>query len=565
MQRPWIEVTTIGDLVDRQASQSSAEALVFPDSRTTYPELAELSDRFARSLLGAGVRPGDKVGILMPNNLEYVLALIATAKLGAVSVPVNGRFRTYELGHVLSHADVTVLLTAAGPVPSTDYPAMLTDVFTDLKGQDPRALRVGAAPQLRQIIDLGGTAEGLLTREQFEAGGEGISPDEVETLKARVRVRDVALLMYTSGTTARPKGCLLCHEAVVRQGRNVALTRFRLTPADRFWDPLPLFHCGGLVPMLGCFSAGARYCHAGHFDADVALRMLEEERVTVAYPAFETIWFAVLNHPRFEDADLSSIRVIQNICVPERLAQFEARMPWAVQVTSYGSTECATNLTLPFPDDPYDVRINTLGHPIEGMEVKICDPETGVEKPFGEVGELCFRGYSRFDGYYKDPELTAQTIDADGFFHSGDLASADADGRLRFAGRLKDMLKVGGENVSALEVEAFLAGHPAIEIVQIVGADDARYGEVPAAFIQLRPAAAATDQEIIDYCIGRIATFKVPRYVRFVTEWPMSGTKIQKFRLREQLAEELQSRGVTEAPRIVAPAEPRAEASVVQP
>jgi len=561
-RRLWIEVTTIGDLIDRQGSLSDAEALVFPDSRTTYPELAALSDRVARSLRGAGVGPGDKVGILMANNLDYVLALIASAKLGAVSVPVNGRFKTHELGHVLSHADVNLLLTSAGPPGSPDFPTMLGEVFPDLEDHDPRALRLSGAPALRQIVDLGGGSAGMLTREEFEALEGTVSLEEIGMLQERVRVRDIALLMYTSGTTAKPKGCLITHEAVVRQGRYVALTRFRLTPADRFWDPLPLFHIGGLVPMIGTFAAGARYCHAGHFDADVALRMLEDERVTVGYPAFETIWWAVLNHPRFPEADLSSMRLMQNITVPERLAQFEAKMPWVAQVTSYGSTECASNLTLPFPDDPYEVRINTLGHPVEGMEVKVTDPETGERRPTGEVGELCFRGYSRFEGYYKDPELTASTIDDEGFFHSGDLVSMDAEGRLVYAGRIKDMLKVGGENVAALEVEAFLAAHPAIEIVQIVGADDARYGEVPAAFVQLKPGVTASESDVIDFCRGKIASFKVPRYVRFVTDWPMSGTKIQKFRLREQLAEELQALGITEAPKLESGPRPAAPASV---
>ncbi len=569
-ERVWIEVTTIGDLVDRQAARSGADAIVFPGSRTTFPELAHLSDEMARALRGAGIGPGDKVGILMPNCLDFVLAVVATAKLGAVSVPVNGRFKAHELGHVLAHADIGVLLTAAGPPGSPDYPAILGDVFGDLAGQDPHALALARAPALRRIVDLGSLTDGsstdgsltdgsstdgtsnhgMLTRAQFEAGAAGVEVEEIRRLGLRVRVRDIALLMYTSGTTARPKGCLITHEAVVRQGNYVAVTRFRLGSEDRFWDPLPLFHCGGLIPMLGCISVGARYVHAGHFEADVALRQLEDERITVAYPAFETIWFGILDHPRFARADLSSIRLIQNIAVPERLAQFEARMPWAAQVTSYGSTESATNLTLPFPDDPYDVRINTLGHPVEGMEVRITDPETGRERPVGEVGELCFRGYSRFEGYYKDPELTAQAIDPDGFFHSGDLASVDAHGRLRYAGRLKDMLKVGGENVAAIEIEAFLVTHPAVNIAQVVGADDARYGEVAAAFLELAPNARTTEAEIIQFCVGRIATFKVPRYVRFVTDWPMSGTKIQKFRLREQLAAELEQLGITEAPRV---------------
>jgi fatty-acyl-CoA synthase len=545
-----ISVTTVGDVVDARAAISERTAIVFPDIRLTYPELSELTDRYARALRSLGVTAGAKVGILMPNRIEFAAALIAVAKLGAVCVPINGRFKAHELGYVLEHADVRVLLTCAGPDGTTDYPAMLGDVFPGVGDQDPRALALPEAPLLRQIVDFGGERAGFLTREQFEAEMDAVALDEVKALQRRVLVRGTALLMYTSGTTARPKGCLLSHEAIVRHAANVARTRFLIAEEDVFWDPLPLFHCGGIVPMLGCFSMGATYCHAGHFDPDVALRMLEEERVTVAYPAFETIWLGILNHPRFGEADLRCIKVIQNIATPEKLAQFEARMPWAVQVTSYGSTECATNLTLPLPDDPYEVRINTLGTPLDGVEVKIVDPETRLERPVGEVGELSFRGYSRFDGYYKDPEQTAASIDADGWFYTGDLASLDEGGRLIYAGRLKDMLKVGGENVSALEVEDYLAGHPAVDIVQVVAAPDARYDEVAAAFVQLRPGASATEEELIDFCLGRIATFKVPRYVRFVTEWPMSGTKIQKFVLRETIAGELESRGISEAPRL---------------
>ena len=222
-------------------------------------------------------------------------------------------------------------------------------------------------------------------------------------------------------------------------------------------------------------------------------------------------------------------------------------MPYAAQVSSYGATECASNLTLSLPDDPYDARMDTLGEPLPGMEVKIADPETGETLPPGVIGELCFKGYALFEGYYKDAELTAACFDADGFFHSQDLAKLTLEGRLIYTGRLKDMLKVGGENVSALEVEGYLVTHPAVSIAQVVAAPDERYGEVAAAFIQSR--AEVTEQELIDFCLGQIATFKVPRYVRFVDEWPMSGTKIQKFVLRERIAAELRERGVTSAPK----------------
>ena len=549
----WIEATTLGDLVDRTAEwREGHEALVFPDARVRYRELADLIDAYARSLRGLGVGPGDHVGMLMPNRLEFVLVLLGTAKLGAVAVPVNGRFKAHELGHVVAHADLRVLAVAPGPPGTPDYPAMVAELFPEAGGQDPRALALDGAPRLRQIVDLGSNdpRSGLLSADGFAAAADGVPLEEVRTLQARVRIRDVGLLMYTSGTTSHPKGCLLTHEAIVRHGVNVQRTRFRTTPDDRFWDPLPLFHIGGIVPMVGCLGIGATFYHAGHFDPDQALDTLVGERITLAYPAFETIWLQVLDHPRFAASDLDALRIVQNIAIPEALARMDARLPTAIQVSSFGATECASNLTLPDPDDPLDVRTETLGTPLPGMELKIVDPETGVEQPTGVVGELCLRGYARFEGYYKDPEQTARAVDGDGWFHTGDLGSVDADGRLRYAGRLKDMLKVGGENVSALEVEGYLAGHAAVQIVQVVGVPDARYQEVPAAFVELRPGASATEEELVEFCVGRIATFKVPRYVRFVSEWPMSGTKIQKFVLRQRLADELAAAGITEAPRI---------------
>jgi fatty-acyl-CoA synthase len=546
----WISVTTIGDLVDRQANRSQRDALVMPGVRLTYPELARLTDDFATRLLGLGVGPGDKVAVLMPNTVDYVAAIIATAKLGAVSVPINGRFKVHECSHVVAHSDAKVLLTGADPH-GTDYPRLIGQVFPELAGRPAHdGLQLAAAPELRRVVDLTGAAPGFLTRAEFERAGADVPVERVKELQRRVRVRDIALLMYTSGTTARPKGCLLTHEAITRQAEKVARTRFFLTEADSFWDPLPLFHCGGIVPMLGCFSVGAKFCHAGHFDAGAALRTMAQERCTVLYPSFETIWWAVLDHPEFATTDLSAVRLMQNIATPERLAQFEARMPWARQVSSYGSTECATNLTLSLPDDPAEVRLGTLGRPVDGMEVLIVDPETGEPVPAGVMGELCFRGYSSFEGYYKDEEATARAFDADGWFHSGDRACVDGAGNVIFGGRLKDMLKVGGENVAAIEIEGFLARHPAVAIAQVVGVPDGRYTEVPAAFVQLAPGAQLTETELIDFCVGSIATYKVPRYVRFVTEWPMSGTKVQKFVLKERLAAELAAAGITEAPRL---------------
>ena len=265
----------------------------------------------------------------------------------------------------------------------------------------------------------------------------------------------------------------------------------------------------------------------------------------MAYPAFETLWLQVLNHPRFGEADLSRLRLIQNIASPERLIYLQGRLPDAIEVSSYGATECSSNLTLPLADDPVEVRLHTLGHPpARDRDQDHRSRDGGRGAPRTGRASSASRGYSRFEGYYKDPELTAATIDEDGWFHSADLAQLDDARRLVYAGRLKDMLKVGGENVSALEVEDFLSRHDAVDIAQVVAAPDVRYGAVAAAFVQLKPGAVVGEQELIGFCHGQIASYKVPRHVRFVTDWPMSGTKIQKFVLRDQIAAELESRGM---------------------
>jgi fatty-acyl-CoA synthase len=531
-------VTTIGDLVDQRAEQTDATALVIGGQRLTYPEVSAGSDQFAAALAALGVRRGDRVGILMPNSAEFALALIGIAKLGAIAVPVNSRFRSHEAGYVVGHAEVKVLLTAADPN-GPDFPGIAAEILAS--GQaltDARIVDFSALPR-----------RGFLTVAEFRAAAGEVTDGYVKDRQACVRVLDITLLMYTSGTTARPKGCLLTHESLVRQGEKVARTRLHLTPEDAVWDPLPMFHCGGTVPMLGVFSVGAKFCHPGFFEPGPSLRAIKEEHCTVLYPAFEAIWLPMISHPEFKAEELQHVRLVQNIATPERLEQFEAAMPWAKQVTSYGSTECATNLTMGLESDPPELRLGTLGPPVEGMEVKITDPETGLEVPPGVMGELCFRGYSCFDGYYKDPELTAAAFDADGFFHSGDRAAVSPSGHLIYGGRLKDMLKVGGENVAAIEIEDYLAGHPAVGIVQVVGVPDARYGEVPAAFIEIATGATLTEDEVIAYCLGKIASYKVPRYIRFVTQWPMSGTKVQKFALREPLVAELTTNGIPEAPR----------------
>ena len=339
-------------------------------------------------------------------------------------------------------------------------------------------------------------------------------------------------MMYTSGTTANPKGCPITHEHLVRNGINMNREKYLMGPDDRMWDPLPLFHMSTILPMAALFDAGGTFITSTHFEAGTALRMIEEEKATVLFAAFPTITAALVNHPDFKSRDLSRVKRINNVAPPDLMRQFEAAFPHACQTAAYGLTEVGGVIAFGHPDDSEDHRLRACGTPFPGIEVRITDPETAERVPNGQRGEIVIKGYAVFDGYYKDPVKTADTF-RDGWFRTGDLGMVDDSRQIFFLGRLKDMLKVGGENVAAVEIESFISNHPAVKLVQVVGVPDARLVEVAAAFIELRPGAKATEQEIIEFCKGKIASFKVPRHVRFVTEWPMSSTKIQKYKLRD--------------------------------
>ena len=546
-----IEVTTVGDCVDRAAQKWSHDAIVFPGGRATYPEFAARIDRFARAFIGLGIDAGDKVGIRMEQGVDYYAALVGAAKVGAVAVPVNVRFKALEISHVIVNSDMTALIGSPDGGEVGRNIELLREALPSLAEASSRELSLEEAPRLRHIIvDGPGMQPWVVDSREFDAAGDGVTPQDVDARRLAVRVRDTAVLMYTSGTTAHPKGAMLSHEALVREGLTVARTRFSLTADDVVWTPLPLYHIGGIAFAFACFSVGPTYCHSGRFEPEVAVRQLREEHCTVAIPAFEMLWMAVLDHPTFDLADLDALRIVFNVGVPERLRQLQERVPHAVQVSGFGSTEACSFLTLGEVDDSLEDRLNTTGRPLPGLQVKILSLDTGRKAEPDEVGVILYRGWSVFDGYYNDVERTAEAFDAEGWFHSGDLGSIDLNGRMRFAGRLKDMLKVGGENVAAAEVEGFLLRHEAVAVAQVVAAPDARYGEVPAAFIQVAPGAAVTDVGIVDFCLGSISTFKVPRYVRFVDEWPMSGTKITKYVLREQIKAELQAGGLVEAPKL---------------
>ncbi len=529
-----IEVTTLGDLLLRAADRwPGNDALVFPDSRRTFSELGARARAMARALVALGVRPGEHVGILMPNGPTFVELLFGCALAGAVPVPLNGRYKADETGYVVANADLAVLLTSDAVSEFADFGGILHEAFPELARQaDPRNLSLPGAPALRGMVMYGAPTPGFLGGAGFEALGGAVDDAEVDRRRAAVALKDPCVMMYTSGTTARPKGCLLSHEAVIRNAFAMNAGKYFFGPGDRCWDPLPMFHMAAILPMLTMFAGGAALLSMRHFDAGAALRMIEAERATAIFPLFPTVMTALVNHPDFPRRDLSRVRRVSNTGLAETLRQFQAAMPWAVHTSAYGMTENGGGMCMGAPSDSEERRIGTCGTPLPGMEVRIVDPETGARRPPGMAGELLVRGYSVFGGYYRDPVRTAEVL-RDGWFHTGDLCSVDGEGYVTCHGRLKDMLRVGGENVAAAEIEAFLSTHPAVKLAQVIAVPDARLQEVAAAFIELKPGRAVSEREIIDFCRGRIAGFKVPRHVRFVTEWPMSASKVQKVRLRE--------------------------------
>lgn len=540
-----IDVTTIGDLLlkayDRYPERT---ALIFPDSRWTYSELVARAMRTARGLKALGVKPRDHVGILMPTSPDLVEVFFAVAFCGAVSVLINARYRSTELAYVVENADLVTLITTDATAEQVNFVERLSQALPGLENNArPAELKLEAAPKLRSIVLRGrSTPAGFLTQAEFERRAGHVSDADVHRARIATRVRDFGLILYTSGTTSNPKGCLISHEAMVRNSSVLGRHRFQLNFEDKIWSPLPLFHIAAMLPLLAIFEVGGAYIGMPYFEPGLALKMLQDHKATMAFSPFVTFLQALLYHPDFEKTDLSSVRLM-NSCFaaqPKSVGDaYRIAMPQTLQAGTFGMTEASGIVSTGHWGMNPELGFSRLGLPLIGQEVRIVDPESGSELPVGERGEVLVRGYNLFDGYYRDPAKTAEALDAEGWFHSGDIGSVDEHGHVMFYTRLKDMLKVGGENVAAAEIEAQLTKHPAVKLAQVVGLPDEKYAEVPAAFVELAPDAQVTEKELIDFCKRDIAGFKVPRLIRFVTEWPMSASKIQKFQLRNQLLQEL--------------------------
>ena len=549
--------TTVGDLLDRQAERfGDNDALVHVDwgVRYSYEAFRAECDRVARGLLTLGINKGDHVCIWATNYPEWVVTQFATAKIGAVMVTVNPAYRTHELEYVLKQSDASAIILI-GNFRSSDYVGMLNEVVPELATSAPGQLRSDKLPYLRNVIFIPpyATASEDISREcppgmwpwdYVRERGEEISASALAQRQATCHPDDVINIQYTSGTTGNPKGVMLSHHNIIS---NMVYTGqgLHLTEQDRLCIPVPLYHCFGCCGgSLLCLINGATMVFPSeYFDPLKTLQAVEKERCTVIH-GVPTMFIAELGHPEFEKFDLSTLRtgiMAGSPCPIEVMRQVIDRMGVSEITIGYGQTEAAPIITLTRSDDTIEKRVTTVGPVIPEVEVKIIDPETGQEVASGEQGELYSRSLMNMKGYYKMPEASADAIDPEGWLHTGDLATVDEEGYYKITGRLKDMIIRGGENVYPREIEEFLYTNPKVSDVQVIGVPDQRVGEEVMAWLMLKPGETATEEEVREFCRGKIAHYKVPRYVKFVSEFPMTVTgKIQKFVMRDMAIEELQ-------------------------
>ena len=532
----WFEKRTIGSLPAQAAARwGSREALRFQERRWSFAELSASIDDAARGLMVLGVEPGEKVSLWMVNRPEFIQTTYAVIKIGAVLIPVNTRFRTEDVAYVLGQSDSTTLVISerSGPI---DYVAMLREAVPSLgtghsELADPRFL------MLRRVIVVGdGRHPGTVHWEDMRQAGASGEDRELERRAEAVSPDDTAFLMYTSGTTGFPKGVMHSH-AIVRNVIDRA-SRMGITETDVIMNYLPLFHLYGFSEgLLMSMLTGARQVLTETFAPEEVLDLIRQEAATLL-SGFDIHFKELCEAQERGPRDVSSVRtgiLAAGMASSVPTARRARRVFGRPFLSGYGMSEFGVGATLSFLDSTEEQCVEASGYPAPGYEIRVVDPETGRDRPRGEPGEILVRSYMLMQGYYKQSEETARTIDTDGWLHTGDMGILRPDGHLRFVGRYKDMLKIGGENVDPMEVEAYLMGHPAINLAAVVAYPDARLSEVGVAFVRLEPGQALTEEQVLDYCRGKIASFKIPRRVIFVDEYPMTSSgKIQKAKLREE-------------------------------
>jgi fatty-acyl-CoA synthase len=532
---------TIGAYFDRVANEHpNNPALVLRHQNVdwTYSELQQRVDQLAAGLISLGIEPGDRVGIWGPNSAEWVLTQLATAKIGAIMVCINPAYRLYELEYALNKVECKALITDE-QFKTSDYLGMLNTLAPELEQCVPGQLDAAKLPHLKHVIRMG-SAKSLGMYNFDEVCTHALDNDfsVLADLQSKLKPDDAINIQFTSGTTGNPKGATLSHCNILNNGYLTG-EAMRLSPTDKLCIPVPLYHCFGMVlAVLACVSHGATMVFPGEaFDPEQTLQTVQDEQCTALH-GVPTMFITELDHPNFGHFDLSSLRtgiMAGAPCPVEVMKRVISEMHMQDILIAYGQTELSPINNMTLPDDSLERRTETVGRAMPWVEIKIVD-DAGHVVPVGQKGEICTRGYSVMQGYWNDPEKTAETIDASGWLYSGDIATMDASGYVRIVGRIKDMIIRGGENIYPREVEEFLYQHPAISEVQVFGIPDEKMGEEVCAWIQLNDGADLTADDVKAYCKDQITHFKVPRHIRFVSEYPMTVTgKIQKFVMRDEM------------------------------
>ena len=532
---------TIGGFFDRVANEhpnNSALVLRHQNVDWTYSELQQRVDQLAAGLISLGIEPGDRVGIWGPNSAEWVLTQLATAKMGAIMVCINPAYRLYELEYALNKVECKALITDE-QFKTSDYLGMLNTLAPELEQCVPGQLDAAKLPHLKHVIRMGPVkTSGMFNFDDICAGASADDFSVLADLQGKLKPDDAINIQFTSGTTGNPKGATLSHCNILNNGYLTG-EAMRLTPSDKLCIPVPLYHCFGMVlAVLACISHGSTMVFPGEaFDPEQTLQTVQDEQCTALH-GVPTMFITELDHPNFRRFDLSSLRtgiMAGAPCPVEVMKRVISEMHMQDILIAYGQTELSPINNMTLPDDSLERRTETVGRAMPWVEIKIID-EAGHVVPVGQKGEICTRGYSVMQGYWNDQEKTAETIDASGWLHSGDIATMDASGYVRIVGRIKDMIIRGGENIYPREVEEFLYQHPAISEVQVFGIPDEKMGEEVCAWIQLNEGADLTADDVKAYCKDQITHFKVPRHIRFVSEYPMTVTgKIQKFVMRDEM------------------------------
>lgn len=537
--------STIGEHLNHVAAgDPTRPALIVPHQgvRWSYGEFVAEVDALAAGLLALGIEPGDRVGIWSPNCYEWVLTQFATARIGAIMVCINPAYRLFELEYALNKVECKAIISAEA-FKTSRYLAMLEELAPELAECEPGNLRSVRLPHLRIVIRMGqAQTPGMFNFGAVCAMAGAAERARMHAVSVKVDPADPINIQFTSGTTGMPKGATLTHGNILNNAWFAGQT-MRFTRDDVLCIPVPMYHCFGMVlGTLLCVAHGATMvlpCEV--FDPEPVLRAVQEERCTALH-GVPTMFIAELDSPDFPRFDVSSLRtgvIAGSTCPIELMRRLIDEMSLTEIVIGYGQTECSPIDTMTAIDDPLEARVTTVGRAHTNWEIRIVRQD-GTTSDIGETGEVCARGYGVMSGYWNDEERTAETIDAEGWLHSGDLGDMDANGYVRITGRIKDMIIRGGENIYPREIEEFLYTHPDIQEVQVFGVPDERYGEQVAAWVQVRAGSTLSEDDILAFCDGQITHFKIPRYLKFVDEFPMTVTgKIQKFIMRDRFAKEL--------------------------